>query len=134
MLILKPKARASEWVLSIGLFFFGLALSLTPSEKFIKSAYGSLTSILSQPLWITLIISVALFRLTILVIDLKAFSLPHLRAAGTLMGIVIWSSLFSAVMTYRFTGAAIYGTLLIFEFMALWWAAGDAKLVDKESS
>lgn len=127
------KARISEWILSIGLFAWGLAIAFTPN-LFSIDAYGPMSAVMSHTEWTSFVLSVAIFRILTLTVDKVKFSLPHLRAVGAIGGLTLWGSLFSISVMYastRPTGIALYGMLLVFDFLAMWWAAGDAKVADR---
>lgn len=127
------KGRISEWILSLGLLVWGLGIAATP-ELFSIDAYGPMSAVMSHQEWTTAVLSVALFRIITLLVDKVKFSLPHLRALGAIGGLTLWGSLFSISVMYastRPTGIALYGMLLVFDFLAMWWAAGDAKVADR---
>lgn len=127
------KARISEWVLSIGLLAWGIGIGSAPNIFNVES-YGPMSSVMTHLEWTTFVLLIAISRITVLVIDKLKVSLPHLRAIGAIGGLTLWGSLFSISVMYasmRPTGVAIYGMLLVFDFLAMWWAAGDAKLADR---
>lgn len=137
MIVLKKikrvKARISEWVLSFGLLAWGISIAASPN-LFSVEAYGPMSSVMTHAEWTGFVLFIALTRLLILVIDRVKVSLPHLRALGAIGGLTLWGSLFSISVMYanmRPTGIALYGMLLVFDFLAMWWAAGDAKLADR---
>lgn len=137
MIVLKKikrvKARISEWILSFGLLAWGLSIAASPN-LFSVEAYGPMSSVMTHAEWTGFVLFIALTRLLILVIDRVKVSLPHLRALGAIGGLTLWGSLFSISVMYanmRPTGIALYGMLLVFDFLAMWWAAGDAKLADR---
>jgi hypothetical protein len=127
------RERCPEWILAIGLMVWGLMIATHPS-LFSTSFYQPLVSVMSQASWATITILIGLIRLIALTINGVWRPTAHLRAAGAVGGILIWSSLFiiSVLNSYaRAPGIGTYGMLLAFDFFALWWAAGDAKLVDE---
>lgn len=127
------KARISEWILSIGLLVWGFSIAGTPG-LFSIASYGPMSAVMTHQEWTSLVISIALFRIITLIVDKVKFSLPHLRAVGAIGGLTLWGSLFSISVMYastRPTGIALYGMLLVFDFLAMWWAAGDAKVADR---
>lgn len=137
MIVLKKikrvKARISEWILSFGLLAWGISIAASPN-LFSVEAYGPMSSVMTHAEWTGFVLFIALTRLLILVIDRVKVSLPHLRALGAIGGLTLWGSLFSISVMYanmRPTGIALYGMLLVFDFLAMWWAAGDAKLADR---
>lgn len=88
---------------------------------------------MSQDMWGYLTFSVGLFRLIFLTINGRWRPSVHLRALGAIAGVTIWASLVvvSALhLPEKAPSIAIYSVLTIFDGMALWWAAGDAKLAD----
>lgn len=125
--------RAPEWILSTGLLIWGFSIHLFP-QVFESNAFIPLLSIMSAEAWATSTILLGSIRLMALIINGAWRPTAHLRAIGSVLGIIIWSSLFIISLmnaSERASGIASYGMLLAFDFMALWWAAGDAKLVDQ---
>ena len=131
------RERAPEWVLSIGLLMWGIATSWHP-EIFQSSSFAPLLYLADPQTWVVWTTSVAMFRLVFLAINGAWRPTPHLRAIGSVGGFTIWGSLFFISVfddtNQRVTGIALYGMLVAFELMALWWAAGDAKIVDQMQS
>jgi hypothetical protein len=119
--------------LSAGLMLWGIMISITSNLFEIGRIYKPLLSIMPQAYWGTLTICFGLFRLIALTINGVWRPTAHFRAIGAVAGTIVWGSLLSISIidsSARAPGVSIFSMLLVFEFMALWWAAGDAKLVD----
>lgn len=136
MLAFRPmytfRERAPEWVLSWGLIIIGITFSAYP-EVFARAGYIPLLSIMSPKAWVGWITSIGLIRIISLTVNGAWRPTPHIRVFGSIAGLTIWSSLLCASLLEPFidaTNLSTFGMLLSFELMALWWAAGDAKLVD----
>lgn len=138
MIILKSQKypfrdRAPEWVSSAGLLAWGLAILFTPG-LFEKEGYASLASLMSQYGWASLTIGVGLAKLGLLSIDRFRPGFAHSRAIASVASIGIWGALMVVSLfnfTERGSAVALYGIPFTLDFFALWWAAGDAKLVDE---
>lgn len=128
------RERAPEWILSIGLLIWGVSLALHPGLFEAVGYYRPLLNIMSQQGWVVATMGIALFRLISLSINGLWRPTTHMRAIGAIGGVTIWSSLFIISLlnqNARATGVGTFGMLLAFDFLALWWAAGDAKVVDQ---
>jgi hypothetical protein len=138
MILVKTKGysfreRAPEWILSAGLLVYGLMLALNPT-LYETSFYAPLLRVMSQESWTISTVFIAVFRLLALAVNGAWRPTAHFRALGAVGGVIIWSSLFIISVTNaqaRAPGIGTFGMLLAFDFLALWWAAGDAKLVDQ---
>lgn len=138
MIILKPKKysfreRAPEWILAIGLLAWGIAIAANPT-LFTTTTFEALLNIMPQENWAFVTIFIGILRLVALIINGAWRPTAHFRALGAVGGVTIWASLFIISLINvgdRAPGIATYGMLLTFDFLALWWAAGDAKLVDE---
>jgi hypothetical protein len=138
MIVLRKKAyafrdRAPEWILSCGLVLWGIMMSITPDLFTVSSFYQPLLAIMPQNTWATLTILIGVLRLLALTINGVWRPTAHFRALGAVGGCIVWGSLLSISVidsSARAPGISLLSMLLAFEFMALWWAAGDAKLVD----
>jgi hypothetical protein len=127
------RERFPEWVLSIGLTLWGITLFVTPNLFIEYDIYRPLLSFASQKVWAYLTMCIGLFRLTALVINGVWKPTSHLRALGAVGGVTIWASLVIISVlsvTEPIPAISVYGMLLAFDTMALWWAAGDAKKAD----
>lgn len=127
------RARISEWILGIGLALWGIVVWAHP-QLFNIESYGPLSTVMDHESWTALVFVLSILRIATLVLDRLVSRLPHLRALGAIGGLTVWGSLFSVSAMYfstRPTGLVVYGMLLTFEFLALWWAAGDAKVADR---
>lgn len=140
MILIKPKKsysfrdRAPEWVLSAGLLLWGIMIALTPDLFSIAKIYTPLLALLSQQTWAILTICVGALRLVSLTINGLWRPTAHFRAMGAAAGSVLWGSLLSISVldsAARAPGISIFSMLMVLEFMALWFAAGDAKLADQ---
>ena len=139
MIIIKSKKypfrdRVPEWVLSVGLLLWGVVLSLNPSLFTTMASLKPLLTVAPQAFWAVGTILIGLYRLFSLTIENYFSKTPHMRAIGAASGIMVWGSFFIVSllnMPERVSGIPIYGMLLTFDFLTLWWAAGDAKLVDQ---
>jgi len=137
VIILKTKTysirdRMPEWILSSGLVVWGIMILLTPG-LFDSNFYAQFIAVMSQDLWGFATICLGTFRLLALLINGLWRPTAHLRALGAVGGTLIWGSLLSVSLinsAARAPGIGIFGMLLAFEFMALWWSAGDAKVAD----
>lgn len=139
MIILKPRTypfreRAPEWVLALGLCAWGTVLVLNPHLLSALPSLKPLLTVAPQSFWAIGTILVGLFRVSFLSLE-KVFSkTPHLRAITAGTSILVWGAFFVVSilnMPERVSGLPIYAMLLALDFLALWWAAGDAKLVDQ---
>ena len=130
------RERAPEWILSFGLILWGIFVLAIPT-LFDSGTYKVLLSVMSQEAWGWAPIIIGLFRLMALAINGHWKNSTHLRALGAVGGVTIWASLCLVSLmnlNERGTGVSTFGMLMVFDFLALWWAAGDAKLMDNESA
>jgi hypothetical protein len=127
------RERAPEWVLSAGLVLWGYSVLINPELFTSAITYKPLLTLLSQNMWAYLTICIGLFRLAALTINGMWRPTTHFRAIGSAASVTIWASLVIISLfnlPERAPYIAVYGMLLAFDMMALWWAAGDAKLAD----
>lgn len=128
------RERAPEWILSVGMVVIGVMILGTPGLFENNAYYSPLLAIASQKSWAIFEIVVGLFRLVSLGINGLWRPTAHFRAIGAVGGVTVWGSLFviSVLNTAaRAPGIGTFGMLLAFDLMALWWAAGDAKIADQ---
>lgn len=138
MIILKSQKypfrdRAPEWVSSAALFFWGVAILFTPG-LFDQEGYRPLVTLLPQYGWATLTIGIGLAKLALLSVDRFRPGFAHSRAFASAASISVWSALIVVSLfnfTERGSAVALYGVPFTLDFLALWWAAGDAKLADE---
>jgi hypothetical protein len=139
MILLRTKKysfreRFPEWVLSLGLIVWGVSVINQPDLFNSHSTYQPLLDIMSQSFWAWLTIGIGAFRLSVLAINGAWRPTAHFRAIGAAGGVTVWASLtIISILSLPERAPAIgtYGMLLAFDLMALWWAAGDAKIVDQ---
>ena len=109
-------------------------IGITPDLFSVAAIYAPLLSIMTQEFWAGLTISIGAFRLVALAINGLWRPTAHFRAIGAAIGTIVWGSLLSITIIdseARAPGISIFSMLLVLEFMSLWFAAGDAKLVDQ---
>jgi hypothetical protein len=142
MIILKTttspfRERAPEWVLSIATFGWGLSLFLVPGLFESNSFYAILLNIMPQFNWAIAISLLGLCRIGVMSTERVNYPHAHFRALGAVGGSMVWGSLMTiaiAQAAFRAPSISLIGIPLALEFMALWWAAGDAKIVDSAKS
>ena len=142
MIILKPeksnfRERAPEWVLSIATFGWGISLLIVPGLFYSNSFYATLLNIMPQETWAVAITALGIFRILVMSTERVNYPHAHFRALGAVGGSMVWGSLMTiaiAQAAFRAPSISLIGIPLVLEFMALWWAAGDAKIVDSAKS
>lgn len=125
------RERAPEWVLSIGLLWWGI-LTLAIPGLFNQEFFYPLSVFMAQPFWGIFSIAVGGTRLTALLVNGFWKSTAHLRAVTAIFSMSIWASLLLAAATTegRALSVPTFMMLMALDILALWWAAGDAKLAD----
>ena len=117
----------------MGLAAWGYAILINPDLFTSSSVYKPLLSLMAQETWAYLTICIGLFRLIALTINGLWRPTAHLRAVGAAGSVTIWASLVIISLLSlpdRAPAVGTYSMLLAFDAMAMWWAAGDAKMLD----
>lgn len=126
------RQRAPEWILSVGMIWWGIITLSIPGLFGGQPVYYPLELFMSQPFWGILAITIGASRCISLFVNGLWRPTAHLRAITALFSIFIWSSLLLASMAEpsRVLGIPTFSMLLALDILALWWAAGDARLAD----
>lgn len=125
------RQRAPEWILAIGMLWWGL-LTLAVPSLFEREFYYPLDLLMSQPFWGVAATMVGTIRLIALFINGLWRPTAHFRAITAIFSIFLWTSLLLASLsTGAVLGVPTFSMLLALDTMALWWAAGDARLADE---
>jgi hypothetical protein len=126
--------RASEWLLSIAMIWWGFIL-LDETPIFASSpVYGPMASLFAEETWGLMAVLAGFVRLLALVINgtfsgtLYSFYSPHIRCTMSFITCFIWAQISlgfqaSGVVT---TGMAVYPILFLLDAWNAVRAAGDA--------
>ncbi len=134
--IITFRERSSEWVSAIAMLFWGLLTFIASHSLFQeKEWFAPLLSIASQNVWAFLILLAGLIRVAFLIINGAWRPSAHIRALGSISGIILWSALLMASISLSFITptTAVYAALLGLDILSLWFSAGDAKLADMQA-
>lgn len=124
--------RAIEWALATGLLAWGALCITAPGLFYNSEFFFPLLRIMEQAWWGFAAVTLGAARLISLVINGAWRPTAHLRAIGCVFGSMLWGTLFTATLGLGWLTptTAIYATVLGLDLLALWFAAGDAKLAD----
>ena len=127
------RERSVEWLLATCLFTWGLVLLNPDYHTFDAPRFAALAAVASETVWGWLCTIAGLARLTGLAINGAWRRSPHLRVAGSVLGILAWVqiSLGFIVSDTGSTGMAIYPVFVAFDLWALFRAAGDTRAADE---
>jgi hypothetical protein len=128
----KFRERAPEWVTSFGILWWGLIVFTIPGLFEASNFYYPLSLIMNQFFWGITASVVGFGSIASLLINGVWRPTAHLRAIFSILKITIWASLLLAALSTdgRILGVPTFSMLLSLDIMALWWAAGDARLAD----
>lgn len=128
----KTRERFPEWVTSIGIFWWGVVAFLLPGLFESQIYFYPLSVIMAQPFWAIAAIFTGIVGFISLMINGIWRPTAHMRAISSILKITLWTTLMLAAASTdgRQLGVPTFGMLMSLDIMALWWAAGDARLAD----
>lgn len=126
------RERLPEWISSFSLMGWGLILLTTSPENWQQEYFNLLENIAEQQTWGIVAIIWGFLRISALAVNGAWRPTAHLRALGALGGVVIWMSIFVSYFSLDWNppSMAIKAGMVITDLVAMWYAAGDAKLAD----
>lgn len=127
------RERSAEWLLAAGLAGWGFITIISANDSFtrIPNLFSMLT-IMSQDAWGTLALVVGSLRLLFLLINGAWRPSAHLRVIGCILSCFTWGMMLISTIAAPtlLPSVALYPVVLCLDFLALWYAARDAKLAD----
>lgn len=126
------RERMPEWVLSVGMFLWGLMTLFSPGIFQAKAFFHPLLVFMGQPEWGVLALLIGLIRFGFLIINGAFRPSAHIRAIGCVLGSALWTALLMAALNLESLTptTAIFAMLLFLDLISLWFTAGDAKRAD----
>lgn len=127
----KFRERAPELVTSIGMLWWGMITMVVP-DLFDQPFFYPLSLFMAQPFWGIMASTIGLLSFISLAINGLWRPTAHLRAICSIFKVAVWSTLLLASLTTegRILGVPTFAMLVSLDLLALWWAAGDARLAD----
>ena len=125
------RERAPEWITSIGMVWWGIIALMLP-DLFNQPFFYPLSLFMAQPFWGLLTTGIGIGSVISLLVNGVWRPTAHIRAIFSILKITIWASLLLASLSTdgRQLGVPTFAMLMTFDTLALWWAAGDARLAD----
>lgn len=126
------RERLPEWISSFSLMGWGIILLTISPLNWQQEYFNLLEDIATQRTWGIVAITLGLLRIIALVVNGVWRPTAHLRALGALGGVVVWMTIFVSYFNLEWNppSMAIKAGMVITDLVALWYAAGDAKLAD----
>lgn len=126
------RERMPEWVQAAGMMGWGLLVLASSGLFYTQEFFHPLLLIMGQMEWGLAALLVGTIRLIFLVINGAWRPSAHIRAAGCVLGTILWGSLLVSAFSLNWLTptSSIYAMLLALDLLSLWFAAGDAKLAD----
>ena len=121
--------RWTEWAMLWPTFGLWLALQMQPDMFSTSASFSQVAAWASESTWSTIFGVAMVCRLAALIINgtFEGFELsPHIRAAASLVGVLIWSQISLGFLTaYLFAGGALSGFVgwslpVLLELMNAW--------------
>lgn len=126
------RERLPEWISSIALMFWGVILLGEAPELWDREYFSVLSHIATQKIWSFACILVGTIRVISLAINGAWRPTAHLRALGAGLGAILWAAILVSYMGLPWNppSMSLYAAMIFTDVVALWFAAGDAKLSD----
>jgi hypothetical protein len=131
----KFPARAAEWMTASMVTTMGLAFAGWP-RMFATSDYLSeLRDFAPQSFWAATLLAIGCMRLSALFINGSWRPSPHLRLAGAVLSVLVWSKILDgfAHLGRPSPALAIYPWLALADFYAVFRAGRDARRQDDQA-
>lgn len=128
--------RVTDWLLSLILFSWGVALFGLDPRVWALPIYSGLSNLASQSTWALVAAVIGALRLSALFVNGAVRPSPHLRGVGAFLAIFIWVQLsLSQIFFSDMAGAAvaIYPWLAFADMFNVYRAAKDARIADTKA-
>lgn len=128
-------SRGLEWYLSLAMLIAGTEL-LVLGDTFGLSPYVFIREIATEETWGFVLVMVGGFRIIALLFNgLLPHGTPHVRVAGAIISMLIWSELAVGYLASRVPSLMIAFVVpaVLFEFVNVYRAARDAGIEDTGS-
>ena len=126
------RERLPEWISSFSLMGWGIILLSVSPLNWQQEYFNLLDNIATQETWGLVAVSLGLLRIIALAVNGLWRPTAHLRALGALGGVIVWMTIFVSYFNLDWNppSMAIKAGMVVTDLIALWYAAGDAKLAD----
>lgn len=126
------RVRFAEWITSLSMFWWGIIVLFDNDLFQYNPFFQALGDMAPQRVWAIVATLFGAMRIVFLIINGAWRPSAHIRAAGAVLGTLVWGSMILASLTLDFVtpNVVFFCGYLISDLYSLWFAAEDAKLAD----